>query len=319
MSAYRDDFILDDLKILKPLRYQRYSHIRRVLFNFFSVIMIRVLKPRRTIAFERFWVTAKDGKRFRVTRYRFRHREGIRPAILYYHGGSFQLEESPIHVRMMCDLVEKTTFDVYAVRYRLAPKWRHPRAIEDAYEALCWVDQNKEVFHHDRMMVAGDSAGGHIAGAVALMSLHRKGPVIDRQMLIYPVIQRQIETPSIKAFDKTPVFNSTLNKSMWTIYCPKDGQERYEGLPLDPTRLKGLPPTYIETAEFDPLRDEGILYAEALFQAGVVVKTSFTIGTVHGYDGAFMSKSAKAATDERARFLRADINPEDAFDLKHLT
>lgn len=315
MNTYDGDLILDDLKVLKPLRYQRYSHLRRVLFNLVSVVMIRVLKPRRSVVAKRFSVLASDGKKIKVTRYRFRHRDGIRPAILYFHGGSFQLEESPIHVRMMCDLVEKTTFDVYAVRYRLAPKWRHPKAIEDGYEALGWLDLNKETFGHDRIMVAGDSAGGHVAGAVALMSRDRKGPEIDRQMLIYPVIQRQIETPSIKAFDKTPVFNSTLNRLMWTTYCPKNATDRYEGFPLDPEKLKGLPPAYIETAEFDPLRDEGILYAQALSKAGVVVKTSFTIGTVHGYDGAFMSQSAKDAADERARFLRAHIDPQDTFEL----
>lgn len=309
MKTY-DDLILDDLRILRPLKYQRYSPIRRIIVNALAVIALRLIKPRRSIVVKRFWMETADGHQIRITRYRHKATSGPRPALLYFHGGSFQLEETPIHIRMVCELVDRTTFDAYAVRYRLAPKWPYPQGLMDCYQALCWLDGHKKEYGNDRLIVVGDSAGGNLAASVAIMSRDFQGPVIDRQMLIYPVIARDLDTPSMAMFDKTPVFNSVLNRSMWNIYCPKESRDTCRGLPLEADKLYGLPPAYIETAEFDPLRDEGILYAQRLRDAKVCVHTSFTIGTVHGYDGAFMSKSVKSAAAERAQFLMRTLSDD---------
>lgn len=299
--------INEDLKILKPLRYTRYSPMRRWIVNGLSRFLIRVTRPRKTILRTRMWIEGGDGQRMLLTRYHPKTTTGTRPAVLYCHGGSFQLEETPIHVRMMCDLAEATGHDVYGVRYRLAPKWRHPKGLEDCRAAFQWLSSNRATLDHDRIMLAGDSAGGNLAAMVALGSKDRKDTPVDRVMMIYPVIARDLETPSMAVFTDTPVFNSVLSKSMWAIYCPEDDASCV-GLPFDKDALEGFPPTYVETAEFDPLRDEAIMFACALMDAGVVVRTFFTAGTVHGYDGAFMSKTAKIAVEKRAEFLTADLD-----------
>jgi acetyl esterase/lipase len=154
--------------------------------------------------------------------------------------------------------------------------------------------------------VAGDSAGGNLATAVTLLARDYDGPKIKRQMLLYPVIDVLQNTPSMKEYFDTPMWNSILNKSMWELYLKNGDLGMIEYASPSLAKLHNLPRAYIETAQFDCLRDEAIDYARRLSEAGVPVKEYHTLKTVHGYDAVFYSKLVKSMIQKRIQFLRGD-------------
>ena len=125
----------------------------------------------------------------------------------------------------------------------------------------------------DKIAIGGDSAGGNLAACVAQMALDRKEISLCFQLLVYPVCDHTLSTASMYTFQDTPLWNAPSSKLMWDVYLK--GKDR-NNLPkyvssLQRTDLKGLPPTYIETAEFDCLRDEGLLYAQKLNDTNITV------------------------------------------------
>lgn len=152
--------------------------------------------------------------------------------------------------------------------------------------------------------IAGDSAGGNLAAGVTLLARDKQGPFIRKQMLIYPVLDVLQQTDSMREFAFTPMWNSILNDAMWKIYLKNGdlGMIQYASPIL--ADLSGLPEAYIETAEYDCLRDEGIQYAEKLLKAGVPVVSHHTLGTVHGYDAVFYSRLMKNMLQNRIAFLK---------------
>jgi acetyl esterase/lipase len=152
-------------------------------------------------------------------------------------------------------------------------------------------------------IVYGESAGGNLAGAMALLSRDRKGPTITKQMLIYPVTSHRLNTPSMINYTDTPMWNAILNESMWKSYLSNGDFNMLEYASILEADLKGLPPCYIETAEFDCLRDQGILYGHKLKKLGVPVKEFHTNHTVHGYDAVFFSPFIKSIVEKRVEYI----------------
>lgn len=211
---------------------------------------------------------------------------GPLPCLIYFHGGAFMLKAVAFHKGLVCDYVKETPCKVVFVDYRLAPRHPFPVGTEDCYAAFEWVIKNKKELDIDpeRIAIGGDSAGGALAAGVCLMARDRQAPEICFQMLIYPVTDARQMTGSIKKFVDTPLWNARQNKKMWKYYLSEQNHlNRAYASPLEATSFCNLPKAFVEVAEFDCLRDEGILFAQALEKSGIPVELYQPKGTIHGY------------------------------------
>jgi acetyl esterase/lipase len=175
---------------------------------------------------------------------------------------------------------------VVSVDYRLAPEHPFPAGVEDCYAALAWLAAHAAELGVDpaRIAVAGQSAGGGLAAATALLARDRGGPALCFQLLEIPELDDRLDTPSMRAFTDTPLWNRPNAVWSWKHYLGAShaGEPSAYAAPARAKDLAGLPPAYVSTMEFDPLRDEGILYALRLLQAGVPVELHSYPGTFHG-------------------------------------
>jgi acetyl esterase len=205
--------------------------------------------------------------------------------LIYCHGGSFAFNEAPYQVRLCMDYAVKTPCKVISVDYRLIPKHPFPWALEDCYKAVKWAHDNAEALGIKRQNIAvgGDDSGAALAAGVTLLARERKEFNIGFQMLIHPITSMKMNTPSMKEYTDTPMWNAKLNQKMWHYYLNHADETRFAA-PLDMSNHDHLPNAYIEVAEFDCLRDEGIAYASILERAGIDVELNQTTGTVHGFD-----------------------------------
>ncbi len=196
---------------------------------------------------------------------------------------------------------------VYFPDYHLMPKYPYPAAYQDVLALYQFVSEHSDECKIDaeRIGVAGDSAGGTIA-ALICNNYEREGLKPPcAQMLVYPVTDVTMGTDSMKRFPDTPLWNAKNNKRMWSYYCKDlEGEEIYAASPMHSVLPRMIPDTYIETAEYDCLHDEGILYGEKLREAGANVEINETRGTIHGYDSAIHSRIAMYNIEKRVSFLR---------------
>jgi acetyl esterase len=208
------------------------------------------------------------------------------PVLVYFHGGGWVVGSLDSH-HAFCHALSKTSGClVAAVDYRLAPEHPYPAPIEDAFAATCWVRENAAAVQADadRMAVGGDSAGATLATVVTLMARDRGGPRIVLQVLIYPITDRNFETPSYRQNADGYMLTRALMMWFWDHYLPLENlaADPYVS-PLRAEDLSHLPQALILTAEYDPLRDEGEAYARRLKAADVPVKLSRYDGMIHGF------------------------------------
>jgi acetyl esterase/lipase len=209
-----------------------------------------------------------------------------RPAVFEIHGGGFMMGD----IAMMDPWCQRVAAEIDAVvvsvEYRLAPEHPFPAGLEDCYAALVWTatEAKKLGIDPERIAVAGQSAGGGLAAATALLARDRGGPKLCFQLLEIPELDDRLDTPSMVAFTDTPLWNRPSAVWSWRHYLGPDhrGEVSPYAAPARAENLAGLPPAYISTMEFDPLRDEGILYGLRLLQAGVSVELHSYPGTFHG-------------------------------------
>lgn len=203
--------------------------------------------------------------------------------IVFFHGGGWTICDLDTHDRTTRRLAKDLGAVVVSVDYRLAPEARWPAAPEDAYAATVWA---REHYDPRRLVVAGDSAGGNLAAVVSLMARDRGGPVIDHQLLVYPVTNHGFDTVSYTENAEGYFLTRTHMEWYWDQYLGEegDGSHGYAS-PLQAEDLSGLPPATVVTAELDPLRDEGEAYAAALAAAGVPADVLRADGMFHGFFG----------------------------------
>ena len=204
------------------------------------------------------------------------------PLVVFFHGGGWVIGGLDSHDPLCRTLANEVGAVVVSVDYRLAPEHRFPAAAEDAYAATVWAHAHAAELGAvpSRLAVAGDSAGGNLAAVVSLMARDRGGPPLRLQVLIYPVTDCARDTPSYH--DNAEGYFLTAAHMRWyeaQYLGAADGTQPYVS-PMRARDLSGLPPAYVVTAEFDPLRDEGEAYAQRLRDAGVAA-------TVRRYDGMF--------------------------------
>jgi acetyl esterase len=234
--------------------------------------------------------------------------EPPRPMLVYFHGGGWVIGNIEVVDRPCRALANATGCAVASVEYRLAPESKFPAAPEDCYAATRWLHEHAGEFGADqaRVGVGGDSAGGNLAAAVALMARDRGGPPLAYQLLIYPVTAPAKGSPfaSYKENADGYLLTAKAMEWFWDHYLPdaKDADNPY-ACPLRAEDFSGLPPALVVTCEFDPLRDEAEAYAEKLEQAGVQVK-------VRRYDGHIHGLFWMAGVIDRARDLFDEIGAE---------
>ena len=205
---------------------------------------------------------------------------------LYFHGGGWVLNNLDTHDDLVRRLAATSGCLFASVDYRLAPEHKFPAAVEDAYAALEWVHSHAAELgcDPDRIAVSGDSAGGNLAASVCLMTRDRGGPPIAFQALIYPITDCDFERPSYR--ENAEGYFLTRREMLWFwnqyVSSPEQMRDPYASPLLAPS-LRGLPPATILTAEFDPLRDEGDAYAQALRAAGVDVTLLRYDGMIHAF------------------------------------
>jgi acetyl esterase len=207
----------------------------------------------------------------------------VQGAIVWLHGGGFVMGDLDTEHPAATRLADGTGAVVISVGYRRAPEYRFPAAPDDAYAVLAWTAEHAAELDIDpgRIAVGGHSAGAGIAAAVALRARDEQGPPICYQLLNQPELDDRQETWSARNFTDTPWMTRDKLAATWRHYLGSAPATPYAA-PARATDLSGLPPAYIATAEFDPLRDEGITYALRLLQAGVPVELHQWPGTFHG-------------------------------------
>jgi acetyl esterase len=236
------------------------------------------------------------------------------PLLVWFHGGGFvigSVHESDADCRR---LTETAGVAVLSVEYRLAPEHRFPSAADDCFAATAWAAENASRLRIDprRLAVGGDSAGGNLAAVVALRAAERGTPRIAFQLLVYPVTDLvSMETPS--HHENATGYFLTRTTMVWfrDHYTPDLAmRQNPHASPLHARVPHDLPPAFLLTAEFDPLRDEGEAYGKRLEAAGVPITIRRYDGMIHGFFSmsGFLEGGRRAVADAAAA-LRAALSP----------
>jgi len=234
------------------------------------------------------------------------------PLIVYFHGGGFVLCDLDSHDALCRSIANATGFAVASVDYRLAPEARFPEPLEDCYAALVALVARADEWGFDpaRVAVCGDSAGGNLAAAVALLARDRKGPRLRHQGLVYPVTDAACATASMQELATGYMLSRESMQWFWNSYLagPADAADARASV-LRVKDLSGLPPATVVTAELDPLRDEGEAYADRLRAAGVPVVGRRYLGMIHGFVSMpAVTPLADRAVEDLAQDIRAALS-----------
>lgn len=229
-----------------------------------------------------------DGKEVKLHIVRPVGSTGTLPAFMFFHGGGWVLGDYATHERLVRDLVVDSGAVAVFVDYTPSPEAHYGVAINQAYGATKWVSEHGNEINVDgsRLAVAGNSVGGNMATVVALMAKQKGGPKLRAEVLLWPVTDAKFNTGSYKQFDHGYFLTGNMMKWFWNNYTTsKTERNEIYASPLRATleQLKDLPPTLIQTAGSDVLRDEGEAYALKLEKAGVDVTLTRYVGLIHDY------------------------------------
>jgi acetyl esterase len=207
------------------------------------------------------------------------------PVMVYFHGGGFVIADTKVYEASPRALAKMAKAIMVSVDYRQAPEHTFPTAPEDAYAAYLWVTQHAKEFNGDPMRVAvgGESAGGNLATVVSMMARDKKAQLPLHQLLVYPVVNDDMNNESYKRNANA----KPLNKAMMGWFFKHYGGDPKNpyALPMKAASLKGLPPATIVAAEIDPLLTEGKQYADKLKKDGVAVDYREWSGVTHEFFG----------------------------------
>jgi acetyl esterase len=244
--------------------------------------------PNGTIGLRIFRPLGSDGKRL--------------PVLVWFHGGGFVIGSVPESDGDCRHLATLASITVVSVDYRLAPEHPFPAAADDCFAATSWVVERAAELGIDasRVAVGGDSAGGNLATVVALMARDRGTPRIRFQLLVYPVADL-VTLDTRSHHDNAEGYFLTRKSMFWfrDHYLPREADRKNPYASPLHADLRFLPPAFVVTAEFDPLRDEGEQYAERLERAGAVVTHRRYDGMIHGFFSmsAFLDDGKRALND----------------------
>ncbi len=248
----------------------------------FNQLAAKLRKPDEPVA----WVEDRaldGGLRIRVYR---PDAAGSLPILIYFHGGGWVVGDLESHDHVCRALARRAGAVVISVDYRLAPETPFPGPLDDGEAALRWTASHAAELGGDaaRIAVGGDSAGANLAAGLALRIRDGGGPRIAQLLLLYPVTDRNFETVSYREFASGFGLSRANMQWFWDCYLPGvSGIPDPQAAPLRAASLKGLPPAFVLTAEFDVLRDEGEAFARRLHKEGVPVRGLRFLGMNHGF------------------------------------
>jgi len=214
------------------------------------------------------------------------HGSGSFPVLLWIHGGGWVLGSLDL-VHPLCRLLaDETECVVVSIDYRLAPEHPFPAALEDCHAAARWVYDHPDVVHGDssRIAIGGTSAGANLAAATALLARDRGTPPLQYQVLGFPPTNHAFDTASYDDYGHGYFLTHEDMRWFWDCYLERetDGVHPYAS-PLQARDLSGLPSATVITCGFDPLRDEGLDYADRLAADGVTVQSRTYDRMIHGF------------------------------------
>ena len=212
--------------------------------------------------------------------------DDILPAIIYFHGGGWVIGSRNGHDILCRHLSNTSGCRVFSVEYRLAPEFKFPVPVEDCYEAIKFINKNHKDLkvNTDKLIVAGDSAGGNLAAVMPIIARDDKDINISYQVLIYPVTEGTKELDSYEENSEGFILSRDLMRWFYKHYLSNDKERKdWRVSPIKAKDLTNLPPSYILTVLSDPLRDEGRAYADALIKAGNEVEHIEYDNAVHGF------------------------------------
>ncbi|WP_296148436.1 alpha/beta hydrolase [uncultured Flavobacterium sp.] len=228
-----------------------------------------------------------DGYKIKLNIVRPKGAKGKLPVFMFIHGGGWVLGDYPTHKRMVRDLSVLTGYAGVFVDYSRAPEVKYPQPVNEVYAAAKWITAHGDEINVDgsKLGIVGNSAGGNLATASALMAKEKGGVDYKVQILFWPVTDANFETESYKLYGKQRFLTASLMKWMWNQYVAPSKRKEIYASPLQATlqQLKGLPPTLIQVAENDILRDEGEAYGRKLSDAGVTVTTVRYNDVIHDF------------------------------------
>ena len=248
----------------------------------------------------------KSEENLKLRSYRPKGKKGILPCLYYIHGGGMimgTVENDDVNAS---HLSEQLGVIVVSVDYRLAPEDPYPAQINDCYNGLLWIESQKESLQIDtsKIVLYGQSAGGGLVIATAMMVRDKGGPEIKFQMPIYPMLDDRHETPSSHEIVDIGVWDRDASIEAWKYYLGGRDADAYAA-PSRATSLEGLPPTYIDVGELDLFRDENILFAQRLLQASVATEFHLYPGAYHASENfAPEADLSKAIWSNRIKALK---------------
>lgn len=214
--------------------------------------------------------------------------KGKLPVFIFIHGGGWILGDYPTHKRMVRDLVVLTGYAGVFVNYTPSPEAQYPQAINEIYAATKWVAEHGDEIGVDgsNLAIVGNSVGGNMSTVTAIKAKENNGPKIKLQILLWPLVDADFDNGSYQQFGEDRFLTRNVMMWMFDQYTtdPKERKDIHVS-PLNATveQLKGLPPTLIQVAESDILRDAGEAYGRKLDQAGVPVTTIRYNGMIHDF------------------------------------
>ncbi|QXL85853.1 alpha/beta hydrolase [Comamonas sp. NLF-1-9] len=241
------------------------------------------IDPAQLARVQELRLPARDGARLPARLYAPDASQAL-PLLLYLHGGGFTIGSVQTHDVLCRELAHLSGAAVVSLDYRLAPEHRFPTASNDTWDALEWLADNAAELGLDatRLAVGGDSAGGTLAAAAAIMA-RDAGLELALQLLFYPGTTAHQDTPSHARFADGPILGKAAIDWFFANYIDQDQREDWRFAPLLAPDLEGLAPAWIGLAEFDPLVDEGIAWADRLRMAGVAVDLEIYRGVTHEF------------------------------------
>ncbi len=301
--------------IHKDFWWMQYMHMsKKITLLKLENIMLKIAyfitpKGSRVIR-KQIQVQTRDQSLVKVDLFYPKNTTGKLSGFLYFPGGGFMMCATHIHKRNLCHIVKKTQTVGMMVHYRLAPKYAFPTALYDAIDVLQFVYENADALglEANQLGLAGDSAGGNIACGLSLYNQDHLQYPLKALMLVYPGLIKDSTTPSRKNYTDTPMFNASMFPLIHKVFYKNgtDGLHQY-AFPMLHDNIHGIGPVYIETAEFDCLVDEGLMFHDRLIKANVPSTLHATKGTVHGYDVVLKSKITQESLAKRCDFIRANL------------
>ena len=231
-------------------------------------------------------------------------------ALLYLPGGGFMMRATHIHKINLCHIVRRTNTIGIMIHYRLAPKYPFPTALYDAIDVLNYVYLNAFSLgiNPDLLAIGGDSAGGNLACGLALYNQDHLHYPIKALMLVYPGLVKGISTPSRKNYTNTPMFNASMFPLIEKVfYINGTADLEQYAFPMLHPHIHSIGSVYIETAEYDCLVDEGLMFHERLIKLNIPSTLHATKGTVHGYDVVQRSHITKESIHKRCEFINETL------------